>query len=214
MNLRLVFVGLMALLFSVSSFAITLKLHPDVDLLALDGRRISGSLLKGADGLELERGEHQFLFRVEKPLSHDALKKNVIWRSAPLIVTFTTEVKTISIQLPEINSVSESKRFEKAPSFILIDDHGKEIASRRDHLPALADSTLEKALQKYNAAGNTASVPRFAHSAITNAAHNSLPVDLVYYDNQTTQMLHLWLEQVDLATRQRLLLWMKAPSAS
>ncbi|WP_338567588.1 DUF2057 family protein [Erwinia sp. E_sp_B01_3] len=68
MKLRLVMTGVLALLVAANVSATTLKLAPDIDLLVLDGRKISGSLLKGAEGLELEQGQHQVLFRVEKSL--------------------------------------------------------------------------------------------------------------------------------------------------
>ncbi|CUU23571.1 YccT family protein [Duffyella gerundensis] len=214
MNLRLAFVGLMALLLSAPTLAITLKLHPDIDLLVLDGRKISGSLLKGADGLELERGEHQFLFRIDKTLSHESSKKSVAWRSDPLIVTFKAEAKTISIQLPAFRSVAESRRFEKTLAFKLVDEKGNEIASRRDHLPTMPDGNLEQALMTYNGHGKVASVARFARPVAAQLPQPALPDELVYRDNHTSRVLHLWLEQVDLATRQRLLLWMKAPRTS
>lgn len=69
MKLHMAITGLLALLVAANLQATTLKLSADIDLLVLDGRKISGSLLKGADGLELERGEHQLLFRVEKRLT-------------------------------------------------------------------------------------------------------------------------------------------------
>lgn len=77
MKLHLVLSGLLALLVVASCQATTLKLAPEIDLLVLDGRKISGSLLRGAEGLELERGEHQLLFRVEKHCrKHLTLMKN------------------------------------------------------------------------------------------------------------------------------------------
>lgn len=39
--------------------ATTLKLSPDIDLLAVNGKKMTGSLLKGADSLELDCGQHQ-----------------------------------------------------------------------------------------------------------------------------------------------------------
>ena len=56
MKLFMAVTGLIMLLVSASCHAITLKLDPEIDLLVLDGRKISGSLLKGADSLEKSRG--------------------------------------------------------------------------------------------------------------------------------------------------------------
>ncbi len=57
---------LIALCLPVSVFATTLRLSTDVDLLVLDGKKVSSSLLRGADSIELDNGPHQLVFRVEK----------------------------------------------------------------------------------------------------------------------------------------------------
>jgi hypothetical protein len=51
---------------SMPAAATTLKLSPDIDLLVVDGKKMTGSLLKGADSLELDGGQHQLLFKVTK----------------------------------------------------------------------------------------------------------------------------------------------------
>ena len=50
---------LIALCLPVSVFATTLRLSTDVDLLVLDGKKVSSSLLRGADSIELDNGPHQ-----------------------------------------------------------------------------------------------------------------------------------------------------------
>ena len=102
MKLSLAVTGLLLLLVSATCHAITLKLDPQIDLLVLDGRKISGSLLKGADSLELERGQHQFLFRVEKP-GADASH----FQSVPMIVTFSADVHSVAIRLPALSNRRE-----------------------------------------------------------------------------------------------------------
>lgn len=47
---------LIALCLPVSVFATTLRLSTDVDLLVLDGKKVSSSLLRGADSIELDNG--------------------------------------------------------------------------------------------------------------------------------------------------------------
>ena len=59
---------LIALCLPVSVFATTLRLSTDVDLLVLDGKKVSSSLLRGADSIELDNGPHQLVFRVEKTI--------------------------------------------------------------------------------------------------------------------------------------------------
>lgn len=50
MKLHMAITGLLALLVAANLQATTLKLSADIDLLVLDGRKISGSLLKGQTG--------------------------------------------------------------------------------------------------------------------------------------------------------------------
>lgn len=59
--------AVIALAMPVCVFATTLRLSSDIDLLVLDGKKVSSSLLRGADSIELDNGPHQVVFRVEKP---------------------------------------------------------------------------------------------------------------------------------------------------
>lgn len=212
MKLRLICSGMFALLCATSCYATTLRLDPNIDLLVLDGRKISGSLLKGADGLELDNGEHQLLFRVEKPLdaSHHNAKRSYI--SAPLIVTFVASAKSISIRLPALENLHDRRLFDKNSAYTLVDEKGQLVASRRDRLPLLdgQQTDLEKALMAYNRNGQVASVPRFAEPPAQNVRQEKFPVDVVGANMPTERLLQLWFHQVDSATRQRLVSWMKA----
>jgi len=204
MKLYKVITGLVIMLIVSSAQATTLKLSADIDLLVLNGHKISGSLLKGADGLELERGEHQLLFRVEKsiqPLAHGP----VLWVSAPQIVTFTTRSGTVAIQLPTITTLREARAFDKHPQYILLNENGDEIASRRDSLSVPADRNYEKAMLDYNLNGRIASVPRFAQQSNT-----TLNQDVAMGRTPAERVLHLWYQQVDAATRQRFITLIKA----
>ena len=210
MKLRLMLSGLIALLVAASCNATTLKLAPEIDLLVLDGRKISGSLLKGAEGLELERGEQQFLFRVVKPLDkdrHHAVREYV---SVPLIATFTAQAKSVTIRLPALQTLHDARRFDKTADFQLVDEQGNEITSRRDRLLTDRNSDLEQAMIAYNRNGQVASVPRFAQPQATTDVSPFVPSDLAVNNTATERMLNLWFHQVDSATRQCLVLWIKS----
>ncbi|TMQ91089.1 DUF2057 family protein, partial [Escherichia coli] len=56
---------LLAFCLPVSVFATTFRLSPAVDLLFLDGKHVSRSLLRGADSIALATGQPQLVFRVE-----------------------------------------------------------------------------------------------------------------------------------------------------
>ncbi|MFA1647530.1 MAG: hypothetical protein ACDS79_19010, partial [Enterobacteriaceae bacterium] len=45
---------MMVLMMPVCASATTLRLSTDIDLLVLDGKRVSSSLLRGADSIELD----------------------------------------------------------------------------------------------------------------------------------------------------------------
>nr|WP_314419766.1 DUF2057 family protein [uncultured Erwinia sp.] len=210
MKLYKVITGLVILLIVSAAQATTLKLSADIDLLVLDGNKISGSLLKGADGLELERGEHQLLFRVEKSF-HLPAHSPVTWVSAPQIVTFTARSRSVLIQLPPLASVRDTRIFDKKPQFTLVDENGTEIQNQRDFLTVLPGSDFEQAMIHYNLNGESASVPRFAqpvkHAALNGSQAQDLALDR---RSPAERMLHLWYQQVDAATRQRFITLMKA----
>lgn len=218
MKLRLVIAGLFTLLVTITSSATTLKLAPEIDLLVLDGRKISGSLLKGADGLELERGQHQVLFRMEKNLrtnSHD----HTPWASGPLIVTFNAQVRSITITLPSVTTLQQGVKFNQRPEFDLFDEHNQRVESQQDRLVTPKDENFEQAMLTYNQEGNIASVPRFAQPHAPSSS--SLSSSALYFAREThevnaprSRVLQLWYAQVDSATRQRLAMLLKALQAS
>lgn len=210
MKLFRVIAGLTIMLIVATVQATTLKLSADIDLLVLDGHKISGSLLKGADGLELERGEHQLLFRVEKTFQLPA-HSPVTWVSAPQIVTFTARNRSVMIQLPPINSLREGRNFDKSPLFTLVDEKGLEIENKRDCLVAPSSNDFEQAMMHYNLTGKIASVPRFATPGKRTSLNAGNDIDLTLTNRSPAEkMLHLWYQQVDTATRQRFITLMKA----
>ncbi|ORM64480.1 hypothetical protein PRCB_16190 [Pantoea rodasii] len=208
MKLSLAVTGLLVLLVSASCHAITLKLDPEIELLVLDGRKISGSLLKGADSLELERGQHQFLFRVDKPCA-DATH----FQSIPMIVTFNASATSVAIRLPALNNRRERNTFDKALNFQLIDERGNEILSVRDRLPQGSEGNLEQAMLNYNRTAQAASVPRFALQPVS-APDAQLNLDFAWQDASDLPSLQRWFQRFDAATRQRFISWMKTLRAS
>ncbi|MGK3140887.1 YccT family protein [Pantoea sp. C2G6] len=207
MKLLLAVTGLLLLLVSASCSAITLRLDPQIDLLVLDGRKISGALLRGADSLELDRGQHQFLFRVEQ-LHHDQKESVPRYQSVPMIVTFTAVAKTITIRLPVLQTKRDRQHFERNLNFQLVDESGKEIMTLRDHLPLTATADIEKAMLNYNRTRQIASVPRFAHPLSVSPSPAQLTADLSLTQKESPS-LQRWFQRFDEATRQQLLTLVK-----
>ncbi|WP_017348422.1 YccT family protein [Pantoea sp. A4] len=212
MKLSMAVSGLLLLLVTTACPALTLHLDPQIDLLALDGRKISGSLLKGASSLELERGAHQFLFRVDLPVENTPLSRHQ-FHSQPMIVSFNAEVKSVTIRLPELNSRQQRILFDHSLNFTLVDEQGREIISKRDRLPAGAESDLEQAMLNYNRTHQVASVPQFATQ---NTAKLSPVADaeFAWVDDESFSPLGRWFQRFDQLTRQQISALMKILSTS
>ncbi|CNI09646.1 Uncharacterized protein conserved in bacteria (DUF2057) [Yersinia thracica] len=222
MKVGLVVAGILAVCCSASAIATTLKLAPEIDLLVVDGKNMSGSLLKGADSLELNNGQHQILFKVAKPLPADP---KILYASPPLVVVFNTRnISSVAIKLPTIETERDASKFSKNPIYQLIGDNGRPLSVRYDvlHQDNLnTAATLETAMATYNVGQFSASVPSFAKippspvSAVpgttiavagTNTAQKKTNLQ---GENVAEQMLQYWFLQTDAETQQRFLLWAK-----
>ncbi|PHZ31681.1 hypothetical protein CU280_04080 [Yersinia mollaretii] len=217
--------GILAVCCSASALATTLKLAPEIDLLVVDGKNMSGSLLKGADSLELNSGQHQILFKVAKPLPADP---NVLYASPPLVVVFNTRnTRSVAIKLPVIDTERDGNKFSKNPTFQLIGDDGHPLSVRHDvlHQENLNKAaTLETAMAIYNVGKYTASVPSFATippSTVSAVPGTTIAVAGTNTTQKTTrlqgeniaeQMLQYWFLQADAETQQRFLIWAKKSS--
>lgn len=69
----------LALCLPVTVFATTLRLSNEVDLLVLDGKKVSSSLLRGAESIELENGPHQLVSGWKKPSACPVMKSGFIF---------------------------------------------------------------------------------------------------------------------------------------
>lgn len=216
MKFGLVVAGLFSLLLSVSAAATTLKLSPDIDLLAVDGKKMTGSLLKGADSLELDGGQHQLLFKVTKPVRRNA-RHQVLYTSPPLIAVFNSQgVNSVSIELPRIENEHDSRHFDEALNYRIIDKNGKALALKRDVLPMhslSAGVNLEQVIADYNAQDRPASVPALAHLRATIIADTqgttktNQKVITLKGGNVSEQMLQYWFLQADKETQKRFIAW-------
>ena len=126
--------AVIALVMPVCVFATTLRLSTDIDLLVLDGKKVSSSLLRGAESIELDNGPHQLVFRVEKTIGL-ANHEQRMYISPPLIVSFNTQrVSQVNITLPRLESEKESVAFNAAPRVELLDGDSMPIPVKLDIL--------------------------------------------------------------------------------
>ncbi|MEW7311577.1 DUF2057 family protein [Buttiauxella gaviniae] len=204
------------LLLPHNSWATTLRLSTDIDLLILDGKKVSSSLLRGADSLELDNGPHQLVFRVEKNI-RTSTREQRLYISPPLIVSFDTkDVSQVNFNLPRIDSDKESDEFDHAPHLQLLDGDSVVIPLKMDILPVKATPqgiNYEQDTQNYNKSGKTASILKFATKIADDSALLSNVSELDAPPRQsetlTEQRLRYWFLQADKPTRERFLQWVK-----
>lgn len=194
----------------------TLRLSTEVDLLVLDGKRVSSSLLKGADSIEIDNGPHQLVLRVEKKFSPSPSDK-LSGLSSPLVISFDTrEIEQVNIVL----SPKDAEHPVTAPQIKLLDGHARPIPVRTDILETKPDPTgtdYEGETQRYNRSGKKASIPGFAALKTSDDAQSfatAMPViPPAQSETLTEQRLKYWFSQADKPTRARFLRWVKETPA-
>ncbi|TQI79982.1 hypothetical protein FHU10_5168 [Serratia fonticola] len=216
MKFGLVVAGLLGLSLSVSAAATTLRLSPDIELMVVDGKKMTGSLLKGADSLELDGGQHQLLFKVTKSIHKDP-RTQVLYTSAPQIVVFNSQdVSMVTIVLPRIENVRDSLHFDEAMDYKLVDNNGQALVMKNDVLSLKGmsdDSDLEKIIADYNGQNRIASLPALAHlraSTFVAPPGNQVASSKVITlkgENVPEQMLQYWFLRADAETQKRFIHW-------
>ncbi|RAU38749.1 DUF2057 family protein [Enterobacter sp. ECC-175] len=213
--------AVIALIMPVCVFATTLRLSTDIDLLVLDGKKVSSSLLRGADSIELDNGPHQVVFRIEKTirLTNHELRTYI---SPPLVMSFDTQrVSQVNFHLPRIETEKESMAFDAAPRVELLDGDATPIPVKLDIL-ALTQTPkgtdYEADTEIYNKANRRASLPQFAPLMADDSTLLSgvSELDVIPPQSQTLteQRLKFWFQQADPDTRARFMQWAKQQPSS
>ncbi|EEQ8052842.1 DUF2057 family protein [Escherichia coli] len=197
---------LIALCLPVSVFATTLRLSTDVDLLVLDGKKVSSSLLRGADSIELDNGPHQLVFRVEKTI-HLSNSEERLYISPPLVVSFNTQlINQVNFRLPRLE---------------LLDGDATPIPVKLDILAITSTAKTidyEVEVERYNKSAKRASLPQFATMMADDSTLLSGVSELDAIPSQsqvlTEQRLKYWFKLADPQTRNTFLQWAeKQPSS-
>ena len=210
--------GLLALSVCLPAAAATLALTPEMDVLVVDGKKVAGSPLKGANQLTLAAGQHQLLFRVTKVLRSGA-RDQYLYHSSPQIAAFEVPAQgALRVALPRLEHDGDGKRFDATPDYQIVDENKQPLPVRRDTLqiPGLSlGADLEKAMAEYNGADQAASVaalrsmaPVMGSPELPGAVGNISQASVtVQGENVSEQMLQYWFQQADSATRARFLSW-------
>lgn len=151
-------------LFSPAALTITLKFSPETILLAVDGKPLPSTLFKSADSLELSRGLHQILLRIEKFIPDLDYHQGMYISRVFIIVFNTKNSTTVTINIPNLNNEWEIEQFEQNPTLItLMDNQGYPIKSVLDIFPtqmSLITSNYQQAIRHYNLSSQPASLPQ------------------------------------------------------
>lgn len=212
---------MIALCLPVTVFATTLRLSTDIDLLVLDGKKVSSSLLRGADSIELDNGPHQLVFRVEKTIRLSSHEEQ-LYISAPLVISFDTQrVGQVNFHLPRLESDREASHFDAAPRLELLDGDAMPIPVQLDILAITSKTKVidfEAETERYNKSAKRASLPQFATMMADDSTLLSgvSELDTIPPQSQTLteQRLKYWFRQADPQTRNSFLQWAeKQPSS-
>ncbi|HIE5388280.1 TPA: curli synthesis inhibitor [Enterobacter cancerogenus] len=213
--------AVIALVMPVCVFATTLRLSTDIDLLVLDGKKVSSSLLRGADSIELDNGPHQVVFRIEKTIRLTNHEQRT-YISPPLVMSFDTQrVSQVNFHLPRIETEKESMAFDAAPRVELLDGDATPLPVKLDIL-ALTQTPrgtdYEADTEIYNKANRRASLPQFAPLMADDSTLLSgvSELDVIPPQSQTLteQRLKFWFQQADPDTRARFMQWAKQQPSS
>ncbi|ELC7453011.1 DUF2057 family protein [Enterobacter hormaechei subsp. xiangfangensis] len=213
--------AMVALIMPVCVFATTLRLSTDIDLLVLDGKKVSSSLLRGADSIELDNGPHQVVFRVEKTIRL-ADNEQQVYISPPLVVSFNTHlISQVNFRLPRLETEKESLAFDASPRIELVDGDSMPIPVKLDILALTKRSKgtdYEADTETYNWASRRASLPQFATMMADDSTLLSgvSELDVLPPQSQTLteQRLKFWFQNADPDTRARFLQWAKQQPSS
>lgn len=212
---------LIALCLPISVSATTLRLSSEVDLLVLDGKKVSSSLLRGADSIELENGPHQLVFRVEKTIQMPGHGER-LYISPPLVASFNTQlISQVNFRLPSLLNERETAHFDAAPRLELLDGDAMPIPVKLDILAITSVAKpidYEGEVERYNKAAKRASLPQFATMMADDSTLLSgvSELDAIPPQSQvlTEQRLKYWFKQADPQTRNNFLQWAeKQPSS-
>ncbi|ABV13226.1 TPA: DUF2057 family protein [Citrobacter koseri] len=210
--------GIITMLFvlylPVTAFATTLRLSNDIDLLVLDGKKVSSSLLRGADSIELDNGPHQLVFRVEKTIRLSSHEER-LYISPPLVISFNTQlISQVNFHLPHLETEREAAHFSTTPRLELLDGDAMPIPVKLDILAITSTAKIidyETETERYNKADKRASLPQFATMMADDSTLLSgiSELDAVPPQSQalTEQRLKYWFKQADPQTRNNFLQW-------
>ncbi|MCL1042182.1 MULTISPECIES: DUF2057 domain-containing protein [Shewanella] len=112
--------ALIALLGASSAMAANLKIPMSFEYLALDGKKVEGSLFNHKSDLELSEGTHKIAIRYHDMVQDDFSDSESFVKSSPFIVTLAVDGDyEYQLQPAEGEIIKKPKSFAKSPAVVI-----------------------------------------------------------------------------------------------
>ncbi|MFC0309854.1 DUF2057 domain-containing protein [Gallibacterium trehalosifermentans] len=200
---------------SVSSLAATVKVTPNISLLAIDGEKVKSSLTKSQSSFNIsDNATHQVVVRVSEVVNNGSDK--TLFESNPIIVTFQSGDQDLVITAPRLDNMRNANLFTKNPKIIVKTATDQEVGTKQDILQQsgiFPDTRVAEDLAEYNASQGVAAVPNLVSVSMpaalpTAAGTKATKAKItVQGENVAEQMLQYWYQQADKETQARFLKW-------
>ncbi|GAL26908.1 DUF2057 family protein [Vibrio maritimus] len=148
--------------------AVTLDVPKGLQLLTVNGKDAGYSNFgfDSKDDIVLENGVNQLVFRISKIVMETGSDKTK-FKSQPLVATFETSDKAISISVPNVQTLQQGMEFNSKPEFD-ITTNGKPIPDvKKDQLGLTFSLTADMAqeVNDYNQTNAVASLSQFTQTS-------------------------------------------------
>ncbi|MCP4956809.1 MAG: DUF2057 domain-containing protein [Photobacterium aquimaris] len=203
MKLRTALLSLAACSISFSSFAdVTLNLPQSAELVLVNGVNAEGNATQ-----ILNNGSNQIAFRYDKNYRENG--DTHLFRSEVVVMTFSGNDATYTLQLPKISSDYQAQKFNRQPTLHLLAANGSEVPFKHDVL--IKDGLqINRDYQQEIAQYNLSKAPAALATAITanemqraqqqvSPAEKDGHIDQVY----VSKMLNYWYSKADTTTQEK-----------
>ncbi|KAE9529444.1 MULTISPECIES: curli polymerization inhibitor CsgI-related protein [Testudinibacter] len=216
MKLTRLVIGAAAVLTGLSAVAAEISTSSNLTLLAIDGQKASGGLLKQNKNVTVSDNEvHQVVVQVSEIIRSGSDRR--LFESSPIVVKFNAGSGNIMINADSIGDENGAEKFAKNP-VIKVSSNGQTIDSQQEALAQegfFPGRNLADDLSAYNSSGAKAAVAGFATASMpvamgmANVGKAQKGKVTVQGENVAEQQLQYWFQQADKETQQRFLNWAK-----
>lgn len=217
MKLAHLAISAVALLTGLSAVAAEISTSSNVEILAVDGQKASGGLLKKNKTVTVSDNEtHQVVVQVAEIIRSGSDRR--LFESAPLVVKFKAGSENIVIKADSIGDERGATSFEKNPVVNVVTASGQALANQQDRLVQdglFPGKNIAEDLSAYNSSNGKAAVAGFASASMpvamgmANVGKAQKGKVTVQGENVAEQQLQYWFQQADKETQQRFLNWAK-----